>query len=80
MGKETKNINSLLSECSKLAQNEYKYMQDCVGKRILWDVSCLGELELAEKLYEDEHDSVTMNDNYEKLWNSSKTTDCTMEA
>ena len=38
-GDRDENIYHIISECSKLAQKEYKTRHDWVGKVILWDMS-----------------------------------------
>ena len=32
-------VGHLISECSKLAQNEYKYQHDNVARIVPWDIS-----------------------------------------
>ena len=38
-GQVDETVNHIISECSKLAQKEYKRRHDWVGKRIHWDMS-----------------------------------------
>ena len=38
-GRVDETVNHVLSECSKMAQTEYKRRHDWVGKRIHWEMN-----------------------------------------
>ena len=38
-GQADESVNHILSECSKMAQKEYKRRHDWVGKKVHWEVS-----------------------------------------
>ena len=59
-GDET--INHMISECSKLAQKEYKTRQDRVGKVIHWEMCKKLKFEHTNKWYMHNLASVLKND------------------
>ena len=68
-GRADETINHLLSECSKMAQKEYKRRHDWMGKRIHWDVYKKRlKIQVKEKWYEHEPTPVTENEEYKILW------------
>ena len=73
-------INHVLSEFSKLVQNECKHRHDLVGKRMHWDVSKVYGFKVKDKWYEHEPEAVIVNDDYRVLWDFSIETDHTIEA
>ena len=79
-GKADESINHLLSECSKMAQKEYKRRHDWVGKKIHWEVCRKYGLETKEKWYEHEPQAVCENNEYKILWDFSIQTDHVIEA
>ena len=50
-GDQDENINHVISECSKLAQNEYKTRHDRVGKVIHWEMCQKFRFDLSNKWY-----------------------------
>ena len=50
-GERDKTINHLVSECSKLAQKEFKIWHDRAGKVISWELSKRLNLDYTTKLY-----------------------------
>ena len=44
-------INHIISECSKLAQNEYKTRHDWVGKVIHWEICKKSKFDHMKKWY-----------------------------
>ena len=59
-------VNHILSECSKMAQTEYKRRHDWVGKRIHWDVCRKYGIKVKGKWYEHQPESVVENENHVK--------------
>ena len=66
-------VNHKLSECSKLAQKEYKRRHDCFGTRIHWEICRKYGIEMKEKWYEDNPEVVMENDKCKILWNRNST-------
>ena len=50
-GDRDETINHIISECSKLAQKEYKTRHDCVGKVIHWEMYKKFKLDHTNKWY-----------------------------
>ena len=48
-GQVDKTVNHIISECSKLAQVDYKHRHDWVGKRIHWEVCHRSGIEVMPK-------------------------------
>ena len=61
-GKVDETINHLVSECSKMAQKEYKNRHDWVGRRIHWDICRKFVVNVSKKWYNHEPESVVEND------------------
>ena len=61
-GKAEKSVNHLLSECSKLAQKEYKRRHDWLGTKIHWKICRKYGTEVKEKWYEHKPEVVMEND------------------
>ena len=55
-------MNHLISECSKMAQREYKRRHDWVGRRVHWDVCKKYGIVVNDKWYQHEPGSVIEND------------------
>ena len=53
-GKADERINHLLSECSKMAQKEYKRRHDWIGRKIHWEVCRKYGLDTKDRWYEHE--------------------------
>ena len=61
-GDKVEMINHIISECSKLAQKEYKTRHDWVGKVIHWELFKKFKFELANKWYIHNPESVQENE------------------
>ena len=61
-------LNHLISECSKMAQREYKRRNDWVGRRVHWDVCKKYGIEVKDKWYKNDPGSVIENDKWKILW------------
>ena len=79
-GKAEESINHLLSECSKMAQKEYKRRHDWIGRKIHWEVCRKYGLDTKDRWYEHEPQSVCENEEYKILWDFSIETDHVIEA
>ena len=64
-----------ISECSKLAQKEYKTRHDWVGKVIHWDICKKFKFEHANKWYMHNPAPVLENDSHKLLWDFDAQTD-----
>ena len=63
-----KTINHIISECSKLAQKEYKTRYDCVGKVTHWEMCKKFEFHHTNKWYMHNPVPVLENDTHKLLW------------
>ena len=79
-GQADESINHILSECSKMAQKEYKRRHDWVGKKVHWEVSKRCGFDVAEKWYKHEPDAVSENNDFHILWDFEVQTDHVIEA
>ena len=61
-GDTDETINHIISECSKLAQKEYKTRHDWVGKAIHWEVCNKSKFDHTNKWYMHNPASVLEND------------------
>ena len=68
-------INHIISECSKLAQKEYKTRHDWVGKVIHWEMCKKFEFDLTNKWYMHNPASVLENGTYKLQWDFDIQTD-----
>ena len=71
LNKETKpneTINHIISECSKLAQKEYKTRRDRVGKMIHWELWKKLMFDHTNKLHMHNPESVPENWAHKLLW------------
>ena len=66
-GDRDETINHI-SECSKLAQKEYKARHDWVGKVIHWEMCKKFKFDLANKWYMHNPEPVLENDTHKLLW------------
>ena len=73
-------MNHIISECSKLAQKEYKRRHDWVGKRIHCEVRRKNGIEVKPKWYEHQPEAVQENERYKILWDFNIQTDHVIEA
>ena len=68
-------INHIISECSKLAQKEYKTRHDWVGKVIHWEMCKKFKFDHTNKCYMHNPAPVLENDTHKLLWNFDIFTD-----
>ena len=79
-GEKDETVNHLISECSKMAQREYKRRHDWVGRRVHWDVCRKYGIEVKDKWYQHEPGSVIENDKCKILWDFTVQTDHIIQA
>ena len=72
-------VNHIISECSKLAQKEYKRRHDWVGKRIHWEACRKNWIEVKTKWSEHRPVIVQENERYGILWDLNIQTDQVIE-
>ena len=70
-----KTLNHIISECSKLAQKEYKTRHDWVGKVILREMCKKFKFDHTNKWYMHNRASVLENDTHKLLWDFDIQTD-----
>ena len=70
----------MVSECSKLAQGEYKRRHDDVARYIHWQLCEKGGFERACKWYEQKPEGVLENEGYKLLWDFTIQCDRMVEA
>ena len=68
-------INHIISECSKLAQKEYKTRPDWVGKVIHWEMCKKFKFDHTNKWYMHNPAPVLKNDTHKLLWDFDIHTD-----
>ena len=68
-------INHIISECSKLAQKEYKIRHDWVGKVIHWELCKKFKFDPTNKWYVHNPAAVLENDTHKLLWDFDIQTD-----
>ena len=64
-----------ISECSKLAQQEYKRRHDWIGRHIYWEICGANKIHVKSKWYEHEPEAVIENDSCKILWDFTVQTD-----
>ena len=74
-GERDETVNHIISECSKLAQREYKTRHDWVGKVIHWELCKKLNFHHATKWYTHKPESVLENDTHKILWDFEIQTD-----
>ena len=74
-GERDETINHIVSECSKLAQREYKTRHDWVGKVIHWELCKKLHFHHATKWYMHKPESVLENKTHKILWDFEIQTD-----
>ena len=79
-GQSDESVSHILSECSKMAQKEYKRRHDWVGKKVHWEVSKQCGFVVKEKWYEHEPNAVSENNDFHILWDFEVHTDHEIEA
>ena len=74
-GDRDETINDIISECSKLAQKEYKARHDWVGKVIHWEMCRKFQFDHTNKWYMNNLAPVLQNDSLKLVWNFNIQTD-----
>ena len=74
-GDRDETINHIISECSKLAQKEYKARHDWVGKVIHWEMCRKFQFDQTNKWYMHNPAPVLENDSHKLLWDFNIQTD-----
>ena len=74
-GDRDETINHIISECSKLAQKEYKKRHDWVGKVIHWEMCQKFKYDHTNKWYMHSPSAVLENDTHKLLWDFDIHTD-----
>ena len=74
-GNRDETINHIMSECSKLAQKEYKTTQDLVGKVIHWEMRTKFKFDHTNKWYMLNPAPVLENNTHNLLWDFDLHTD-----
>ena len=74
-GDRDETINHIISECSKLAQKEYKARHDWVGKVIHWEMCKKLQFNHINKWYMHNPAPVLVNDSHKLLWDFNIQTD-----
>ena len=75
-----KTINHIISECSKLAQKEYKARYDWVSAVIPWEMCRKFQVDHTNKWYMHNPASVLENDSHKLLWDFNIQTDHLIQA
>ena len=79
-GQRDETINHIVSECSKLAQKEYKNRHDQVGRAVHWELCKQLHLEHTDKWYKHKPATVLENENHKILWDMDIQTDKPIQA
>ena len=79
-GGEGETVSHLVSECGKLAQREYKRRHYNVARYVHWQLCNKGNLERAEKWYEQQPEAVIENENFKLIWDFTNQCDRVIEA
>ena len=74
-GDRDETINHIISECSKLAQKEYKARHNGVGKVIHWEMCKKFKFDHTNKWYMHNPAPVVENDTHKLLWDFNVQTD-----
>ena len=74
-GDRDETINHIISECSKLAQKEYKARHDWVGKVIDWEMRKKFKIDHTNKWYMHNPAHVLENDTHKLIWDFNIQTD-----
>ena len=74
-GKAEEIVNHVLSECSKLAQKEYKRRRDWFGTKIHWEICRKYGIKVKGKWYKHKPEVVMENDKCKILWDLTVQTD-----
>ena len=73
-------VSHIISECSKLAQREYKGRHDCVAGAVHWSLMKAFGLPHSETWYEHRAESVVENEHVKVLWDFNTYVDKYIEA
>jgi len=73
-------VSHIVSECSKIAQTEYKKRHDRVATAIHWAICKKSGLPHTEKWYDHRAEPVTENEHVKLLWDFTVQTDRTIQA
>ena len=73
-------INHITSECSALAQTQYKKRHDTVARTVHWSLCKKYQMPCSNKWYEHQPESVTENENAKLLWDYGIRTDRVIQA
>ncbi|XP_067940473.1 uncharacterized protein [Watersipora subatra] len=73
-------VSHIVSECSKIAQTEYKGPHDKVARPVHWSICKKHELPHTEKWYEHRAEAVLENEKVKLLWDFNVQTDQVLEA
>ena len=79
-GQRDETVMHILSECSKLAQCDYKKRHDQVGKVIHWNLCKQNKIECSRNWYDHRPQNVTENTKVKILWDFSIQTDHVISA
>ena len=74
-GDRDETINHIISECSKLAQKEYKVIHDWVGRVIHWEMCKKFKFDHTNKWYMHNPAPVLENDTHKLIWDFNMQTD-----
>ena len=74
-GDRDETINHMISECSKLAQREYKARLDWIGKVVHWEMCKKFQFDHTNKWYMHNPAPVLENDTHKLLWDFNIQTD-----
>ena len=66
--KKTSQWDTMVGECSKLTQAEYKDRHDNLARMIHWNIADLYGLDVSSKWYEHKPEKVIENDHVKLLW------------
>ena len=67
-GKKSETVSHIISECSKLAQREYKRRHDNVARIVHWKLCGVFNLKRSEKWYEHKPEGVVETNEVKILW------------
>ena len=73
-------INHIVSECSALAQHQYKKRHDTVAKALHWSLCKKYQINCSDKWYEHHPEGVVENDKVKLLWDFGIRTDRVIRA
>ena len=73
-------VSHVVSECSKLAQREYKRRHDNVARYVHWILSGEGKLQRADTWYNHKPEGVVENEEFKILWDMNIQCDQVIEA